>query len=64
MKLTLTCPQAEYREEMRIYCKKAGGICGHAFFKSCKGWWALTPMADRCPLRRETEEQDRPRAEK
>lgn len=54
MKLTLTCPQAEYREEMRIYCKKAGGICGHAFFKSCKGWWALTPQADRCPLRQVT----------
>lgn len=49
----LTCPHAKYREEMRIYCEKADTYCGNAFFKRCKGWWALNKNADRCPLREE-----------
>lgn len=53
MKLTLSCPHAVYREEMKIWCKKAGCWCGHAFFKTCKGWWALSAQATRCPLRKE-----------
>lgn len=53
MNLDLDCPQAEYREGMRIYCKKAGNYCGNAFFKRCKGWWALNEHAARCPLRKE-----------
>ena len=53
MTLTLSCPHAEYREEMRIYCKVAGGPCAHQHFKSCKGWWVLTDQADACPAREE-----------
>jgi len=53
MKVELTCPNAEYREGMKIWCKKLGGWCVHVYFKACKGWWALTPQADRCPAREE-----------
>ena len=49
----LTCPNAKYRDEMRIYCEKAEDYCGNAYFLRCKGWWALTEGADRCPLRKE-----------
>lgn len=55
MKLTLSCPHAEYRGN-QIYCKKAGSWCGHAFFKRCKGWWALSPQAEKCPYRKEKKE--------
>ena len=27
--------------------------CPHVYFKRCKGWWANTDQAERCPLRRE-----------
>lgn len=53
MKLTLSCPYAEYRQGMVIWCKKTGTPCAHVFFKTCKGWWALTAQAARCPLRKE-----------
>lgn len=53
MKLTLSCPHAEYRENMVIYCKKQNAPCGHIYFKACKGWWTLTPSAAKCPLRKE-----------
>jgi len=48
----LACPHAEYRDEMRIYCKAAETYCGNVYFKSCKGWWVLTDNAGRCPLRK------------
>ena len=57
MKITLDCPFAKYGEEMRIFCKKAGSLCGHAFFKRCKGWWALSPDAAKCPLRKEINDE-------
>ena len=53
MRITLACPEAEYREEMRIWCKRRGCWCGHVFFKRCKGWWELTPAAANCPIRQE-----------
>lgn len=53
MKVTLSCPEAEYREGMQIWCKKRGCWCAHVFFKSCKGWWALRPSAEECPVRKE-----------
>ena len=53
MKIELSCPHAEYRAGMRIWCKATGQLCAHVFFKSCKGWWALTPQAARCPMREE-----------
>lgn len=53
MKLKLNCPQAEYRSGMRIFCRKTGDLCGNQYFKRCKGWWALTEKADRCPIKRE-----------
>ena len=58
MRVTLECPMAEYRAGMKIYCKKTNSFCGNAFYKRCKGWWALTEKAKRCPLRRE--ENDKP----
>lgn len=62
MKLTLECPNAEYRENMRIYCKKAGMPCAHQRFMSCKGWWVLTDQADACPAREEDFKHDRSRS--
>lgn len=53
MKVPLECPQAEYRAGMQIYCKARGDWCGNVYFKRCKGWWALTDSAARCPLRKE-----------
>ena len=53
MKVYLDCPHAEYTDGMRIFCKKAREPCAHVYFKQCKGWWALTPPAARCPLRRD-----------
>jgi len=50
---TLDCPHAEYREEMRVYCRKAETYCGNAYFRACRGWWALTERAAACPLRKE-----------
>lgn len=55
MKLTLSCPHAEYRSGLRIYCKKSGGLCGNQYFKRCKGWWVLNDHAARCPKRKENE---------
>ena len=56
MKLTLSCPNASYGKDLRIRCSNAGdGPCGHQYFKSCKGWWALVPRADRCLLRKKEE---------
>ena len=54
MKLVLTCPKAKYGPDMMIICTHDGQPCAHQYFKSCKGWWALTPGADRCPVRGET----------
>jgi hypothetical protein len=51
MKITLNCPHAEYISGMRINCKKIKNLCPHVYFKACKGWWALTPQADRCPVK-------------
>lgn len=48
----LTCPYAQYIQGMKIYCLKACDLCAHAFFKRCKGWWALSPQAENCPLRK------------
>ena len=54
----LTCPHAQYREDMKIWCRKAGTWCGHVYFKRCKGWWAMTPAAAQCPIRRDQHERD------
>lgn len=56
MKIPLSCPRAEYGPGMMILCKKDGEPCGHQFFKSCKGWWALTPGAESCPVRKERDD--------
>ena len=55
MKPVLTCPHARYIAEMRIYCDAAGDLCGNQYYKQCKGWWALNPNADRCPVRRRSD---------
>ena len=52
MKVPIGCPEGEYRDGMRIWCRKAKGWCGNQFFKRCKGWWALNERAAACPLRR------------
>lgn len=53
MKVPLECPEASYGEGMRVQCRKLGGLCVHQYFKRCKGWWALTDTAGRCPVRKE-----------
>lgn len=57
MKLTLDCPLAKYGPDMAIICARDGEPCAHQYFKSCKGWWALSPDAARCPMRGENGEQ-------
>lgn len=52
MKIRLSCPFAKYVEGMKINCTKTGGRCAHVFFKSCKGFWALSPQAAQCPVRK------------
>lgn len=52
MKIALSCPHAEYRDGMRVFCTRGGTYCGNQYFKACKGWWALTANAARCPLRK------------
>ena len=49
----LSCPYAEYVAGMQIRCKKRNAPCGHIYFKQCKGWWALSPSAEKCPVRKE-----------
>lgn len=51
MKVRLSCPQAVYGDGMKIICTKTGRLCAHQFFKRCKGWWALSDQAERCPVR-------------
>ena len=53
MKLTIDCPHGYYADRMRIMCRKTGNVCGHQYYKRCKGWWVLTEHAARCPLRKE-----------
>lgn len=53
MKLKLSCPHGEYREGLRIFCRKTGDLCGNQYFKRCKGWWVLNENAARCPIKRE-----------
>lgn len=56
MKLTIDCPNGVYAERMQIWCNKADNWCGHQYFKQCKGWWALSPQAKTCTLRRDDNE--------
>lgn len=53
MKVVPNCPHGKYVEGMKIQCTKTGNRCAHVYFKRCKGWWANTDQAERCPLRRE-----------
>ena len=52
MKVRLSCPFAEYSDGMKINCKKTQGRCAHVYFKSCKGFWVLSPQAALCPVRK------------
>ena len=36
MKLTLSCPHAEYGQDMMIYCRKADAPCSFQRYKPCK----------------------------
>ena len=53
MKIPLNCPHAYHGPGMRVLCRRNEKLCGHQQFKSCKGWWVLSPQAERCPLRKE-----------
>lgn len=53
---TLDCPYAKYVSGMMIRCEKRGQPCGNVFYKQCKGWWALTPAAAACPIRKEKDD--------
>lgn len=57
MRLTLDCPNARYGPDMAIICARDGEPCAHQYFKSCKGWWALSPEAARCPIRKAGEHE-------
>lgn len=52
MKLELNCPYAKYNERMHIVCRKTKDICGHQYYKQCKGWSVLTDTAAKCPQRK------------
>lgn len=55
MKIKLDCPYARHEPgTMRIWCEKVKTYCAHQYFKSCKGWWALTDEAGKCPAREES----------
>ena len=58
---TLSCPFASYTGGMKIVCSRLGenSYCGHQYFKRCKGWWALSEAAGRCPVRCLPEEEKR-----
>lgn len=58
MKLELECPRARYLPNLYIECKDRG-ICGHQFYKRCKGWSVLSEGAKKCPLRKEEEDGKR-----
>lgn len=49
----LQCPHARYVDGMRVFCTLANDYCGNAYYKRCKGWWALTPRWPMCPLLKE-----------
>ena len=53
MRLTLDCPQAEYRENMVIWCKRTGEPCAHQYYRKCKGWYVLSDGSKDCPARKE-----------
>lgn len=57
MKVSPTCPLGKYTKDMKIVCTKVDNLCAHQFFRQCKGWWANTEQADRCPLREKEETQ-------
>lgn len=56
MNIKLDCPHAEHGNMMRVYCKKTGEVCAFQYFKSCKGWWANSPSAANCLIRKEKED--------
>lgn len=49
----LKCPYGEYRSGMKIYCTKINDLCGHVYYKRCKGWWTQSDQALDCPLRKD-----------
>ena len=51
VKVKPICPLGEYNSKMQIVCKKIDNLCGNQYFKACKGWWANTERAEKCPLR-------------
>lgn len=53
MKIKIGCPNGQYRQDMKIWCKTLNNWCGNQRFKSCKGWWVLTDNAWKCPKRKE-----------
>lgn len=53
MKINLNCPYAKHNNKMRVICMKTQDLCGHQYFKTCKGWCELTDTAAKCPLRKE-----------
>lgn len=53
MSVKPACPFGRYVEGMKIDCEKTGQRCVHVFYRRCKGWWANTEQAARCPVREE-----------
>lgn len=53
MKLTLECPYAKYVDGMIIHCTKVDKSCAFVHYKSCKGWYVLSPGAKDCKYRKD-----------
>ena len=53
MKIKLECEQAYHNNRMRIMCQKTQALCGHQWYKPCKGWCVLTDGYKNCPVRKE-----------
>ena len=64
MKIKLDCPFAKHGDLMRVYCNKQDGkLCLFQYFRNCKGWWANSPSAKQCPIRKEGKENAEENAE-
>lgn len=47
----LQCENAKYISGMMIWCKKTQDYCAFQYYKSCKGWFALSPSWSGCAMR-------------
>lgn len=59
MKIKLDCPHAYHGELTRIHCEiQKGEFCPFQFYKSCKGWWVNSPLAAKCLVREQKQNEN------